>query len=405
MSVKEKKIATTDEAAALPEGWQVVRFDEMAQLVNDRVDNPSEADVDRYVGLEHLDPESLKIRRWGTPDDVEAQKLRFQPGDIIFGKRRAYQRKLAVADFEGICSAHAMVLRAREETVTKEFLPVFMQSDRFFECALSISVGSLSPTINWKTLAAQEFVIPPKREQQRIAEILWAAEDERQLLDKAELEIEKTKALLVNLLISSKSSNLSTELWEKVAIRDLGEVVTGSTPNTRKREFYGEDVMFVAPADISDSQWVRTTEKYLSVSGLKEVREIPPNSVMVVCIGSTIGKVAMASERCATNQQINSVICNATSDPVFVYYLLKAKANEFRRMASCTAVPILNKSSFSNIHVPKPPLSEQKKIADIANRHDQALERLRDKREKVIRLKALLTKHLIKGVDRIVEHV
>jgi restriction endonuclease S subunit len=148
----------------------------MAENIGDRVDNPSEAGVERYVGLEHLDPESLRIRRWGTPDQVEATKLRFKPGDIIFGKRRAYQRKLAVADFEGICSAHAMVLRAREETVVKDFLPVFMQSEVFFERALAVSVGSLSPTINWKTLAAQEFSIPPKHEQRRIAETLWAAD-------------------------------------------------------------------------------------------------------------------------------------------------------------------------------------------------------------------------------------
>jgi type I restriction enzyme S subunit len=163
-------------------GWRLVTFGEMAENIGDRVDNPSEAGVDRYVGLEHLDPQSLKIRRWGTPDQVEATKLRFKPGDIIFGKRRAYQRKLAVADFEGICSAHAMVLRAREDTVVKDFLPVFMQSEVFFERALAISVGSLSPTINWKTLATQEFSIPPRDEQQRIAEILWAADEQVQAL-------------------------------------------------------------------------------------------------------------------------------------------------------------------------------------------------------------------------------
>jgi hypothetical protein len=96
---------------------QRVKFGQLADCLNDRVDSPSQAGVDRYVGLEHLDPESLAIRRWGTPDDVQSTKLRFRPGDIIFGKRRAYQRKLAVADFEGICSAHAMVLRARPGVV------------------------------------------------------------------------------------------------------------------------------------------------------------------------------------------------------------------------------------------------------------------------------------------------
>lgn len=157
-------------------GWTQVRFDQMATQVNDRVDNPAEAGVEFYVGLEHLDPDSLRIRRWGEPTDVESMKLRFRPGDIIFGKRRVYQRKVAVAAFEGICSAHAMVLRAKPGPVLPEFLPFFMQSDLFMERALSISVGSLSPTINWKALAAEEFMLPPIQEQARLVETLIAAE-------------------------------------------------------------------------------------------------------------------------------------------------------------------------------------------------------------------------------------
>jgi type I restriction enzyme S subunit len=159
--------------------WRTLRFDQMATNVTDRVDNPAEAVVERYVGLEHLDTDSLTIRRWGVPTDVEATKLLFRAGDIIFGRRLAYQRKLAVADFDGICSAHAMVLRAKREVVLPEFLPFFMQSDLFMNRALDISVGSLSlsPTINWKTLAMQEFALPPLEEQRRIAELLWALED------------------------------------------------------------------------------------------------------------------------------------------------------------------------------------------------------------------------------------
>lgn len=166
-----RPLVTTDRST-----WTTYRFDQLAQNITERVDNPAEAGVERYVGLEHLDPESLQIRRWGLPTDVQATKLRFQPGDIIFGRRRAYQRKLAVADFEGICSAHALVLRTRPDVVEPAFLPFFMQSDLFFERALAISVGSLSPTINWRTLAAQEFALPPMEDQRRIAEVLWAAE-------------------------------------------------------------------------------------------------------------------------------------------------------------------------------------------------------------------------------------
>lgn len=154
---------------------RVFRFDQMAVQVKDKVD-PAEADVDRYVGLEHIEPDSLKLRRWGEPTDVESSKIIFKSGDIIFGKRRAYQRKLAVADFDGICSAHAMVLRSKTDAVHKEFLPFFMQSDIFMDRAVKISVGGLSPTINWGDLAREEFALPPLEDQRRIAEALHAAE-------------------------------------------------------------------------------------------------------------------------------------------------------------------------------------------------------------------------------------
>ncbi len=172
----------------LEPGWTRVAFGEMAACVNDRIENPADAGVKRYVGLEHLDPDSLTIRRWGMPSDVSATKLRFRAGDIIFGRRRVYQRKLAVADFDGICSAHGLVLRAKPEVVLPAFLPFFMRSDRFIERAISISVGSLSPTINWKTLAEQEFAVPPLAEQRRVANALSAVELLRQrLLDLLDL--------------------------------------------------------------------------------------------------------------------------------------------------------------------------------------------------------------------------
>lgn len=159
--------------------WKRVAFGDVIENVADRVDDPSKAGVDRYVGLEHLDPGVMTVQRWDTPDKVEAQKLRFQVGDVIFGRRRAYQKKVALAEFEGICSAHALVLRARPDYIHPDFLPVFLSSDYFLDRAIAISVGSLSPTVNWRDLKVQEFDLPPLDEQKRIADLLWAVERER----------------------------------------------------------------------------------------------------------------------------------------------------------------------------------------------------------------------------------
>lgn len=163
-------------AKSLKPGWKVVKFGDIAQNVAVRVD-PADAKTDVYVGLEHLDPSTIHLRQWGHPSDVTGQKLAFKKGDVIFGRRRAYQRKLAVAEFDGICSAHAMVVRAKPKMILPDFLPFFLQSDMFMERAIEISVGSLSPTINWKTLQVQEFPLPPLDEQKRVAEILWAADE------------------------------------------------------------------------------------------------------------------------------------------------------------------------------------------------------------------------------------
>ncbi len=201
----------------LKPGWKIWRFDQMATNVNVRIDNPSESGMDHYVGLEHLDSDSLKIRRWGTPDDVEATKLMFKKDDIIFGRRRAYQRKLGVAEFDGICSAHAMVLRAKPDVVLPEFLPFFMQSELFMSRAVEISVGSLSPTINWKTMAVQEFALPPMNEQARTVRALQAAADSVNALEEAELAASELLQAVVD-AGSSETDASETSLQDLCAL-------------------------------------------------------------------------------------------------------------------------------------------------------------------------------------------
>ncbi len=162
--------------------WETHRFDEMAIEIKDRVEDPRTSGFDRYVGLTHLDAGSLKIWRWGSTQDVEKTKMLFKSGDIIFGRRNAYLRRVSVADFDGVCSAHAMVLRARPEVALPGFLPFFMQTEPFWQAALRNSAGSLSPTINWSNIAKEKFALPALEEQQRIVEALGAMDSAREAL-------------------------------------------------------------------------------------------------------------------------------------------------------------------------------------------------------------------------------
>ena len=150
------------------------RFDEIA-INSTQKKKPTEEDKVCYIGLEHIDSGCFDVVRWGSDVAPTGDKLLMQKGDVLFGKRRAYQRKVAIAPFDGIFSAHGMVLRPNLKVIDANYFPFFISSDKFMETAVRISVGGLSPTINWKDLARQEFELPSLDEQKVLADKLWAA--------------------------------------------------------------------------------------------------------------------------------------------------------------------------------------------------------------------------------------
>jgi len=177
--------------------FETVKFEKIAINISERVE-PKKTELTTYVGLEHLDSDNLKIERTGTPDDVIGTKLKIYKGDIIFGKRRAYLRKVAVSHFDGIASAHSMILRANEKNIEKNFLPYFMQSDTFMSRAVQISEGSLSPTIKNKTLAVQEFILPKKEKQKELITVFKQFDTTMEQLKQQKTTMKNLKQKLLN---------------------------------------------------------------------------------------------------------------------------------------------------------------------------------------------------------------
>ena len=154
----------------------VFKFEDIAFNSTEKK-KPVDQDKYTYLGLEHLDPDSIYVTRFGAETAPKGDKLIMKKGDVLFGKRRAYQKKVAIAPFDGIFSAHGMVLRPKEEVIDKDFFPMFIKSDYFLDAAIQISVGSLSPTINWRDLKELKFELPSLEEQRKLSEVLWAIYD------------------------------------------------------------------------------------------------------------------------------------------------------------------------------------------------------------------------------------
>ena len=188
--------------------------------------------------------------------------------------------------------------------------------------------------------------------------------------------------------------------WEVKRIKDLGSVITGSTPPTADVSNYGSEYMFVSPADLSDNQkYVLSTEKMLSSKGYAISRKMPKGTILYTCIGSTIGKIGIASRELTSNQQINAVICNDKNE--YLYYALLLTTGRIKMLAGEQAVPIINKSEFENIKLAVPPMEEQRKIAEILGVWDEAIEKQSRLIDKLELRKRGLMQRLLTGRTRL----
>jgi len=199
------------------------RFEQIA-INSTEKKKPVEEDRFTYLGLEHLDSGSLKVTRFGSDVAPIGEKLVMRKGDVLFGKRRAYQKKVAIAPFDGIFSAHGMVLRPNVEVIDPDFFPLFISSDYFLDAAIKISVGSLSPTINWRDLKILEFELPDLETQRKLAAVLWSINDTMESYKKL---ICATDELVKSQFIEQMELWKSTGVGKEMNIGQLTNIRTG----------------------------------------------------------------------------------------------------------------------------------------------------------------------------------
>ncbi len=310
--------------------WETFPFEKIAQKISNTV-KPEEAEVNIYVGLDHLDAEDIHIRRKGVPADVKGGKLKCSPGDVIFGKRRAYQRKAAIVDFDGICSAHAFVFRAHHKVIDPNLFPFFLHSDLFMHRMVDISVGGLSPTINWGDLKHQEFLLPPKEQQAQLAELLWAMDEviESDFLVNDKLQVKK-EVLRKEYFQIKKSSKI-------VKIGDIAKLTAGGTPSTSKAEYWDNgEIPWLSSGEVHKKR-VFNTEKLISTKGLQEssARLLPIKTSLIALAGQgkTKGTVAISEIELTTNQSVAAIIPDKNKiEPDYLYHNLDSRYLDFRHI-------------------------------------------------------------------------
>ena len=388
----------------LKPGWTRVAFGDIAESINDRIDNPLDAGVERYVGLEHLDSDSLAIRRWASPTAVTATKLLFRRGDIIFGRRRVYQRKLAVADFDGICSAHALVLRAKSSVVLPEFLPFFMQSDSFMKRAEAISVGSLSPTINWRTLANEEFALPPPDEQCRIAALLRSHVEAR---DGSSLALGRLDGLLRRFIIDAYASLRASHPLRPTT--SLGVAMMGR----QKAPKYclgnsPSPYMKVANIGALTLRLDKIETMDFTDAEMDRYRLVPGDILLTegdIVSPFNVGRPAIYRgeiENCAFQNHLIRLRPASDTSPMFALLLLEgARLNHvFAMAAKTTTITSLGLGRFRDVMLPIPNRDKQNVLANQLSALLRARDKLTSQVRSSVRLGRALLAEVLEGAGR-----
>lgn len=227
--------------------WTKVKLGDVVAEPRDTVKDFASEQIEHVVGLEHIDSEDIHLRRSASMDSSTTFTKKFSAGDVLFGRRRAYLKKAAQAKFSGICSGDITVMRAKEDLLP-ELLPFVVNNDKFFDYAVKHSAGGLSPRVKFKDLAHYEFLLPPKEQQEKLAELFVSLsavlEQSLFLLKNNEIYIE---SLVENNLTSTRVGGILNDYCSNDGIRigPFGSLLHAS-------DYQSEGVPVVMPADIVD---------------------------------------------------------------------------------------------------------------------------------------------------------
>lgn len=324
------------------------------------------------VGLEHLTPEEITLTSWDDGSDNTFTKM-FRKGDVLFGRRRAYLKKAAVAPFDGICSGDITVIEAKPRYILPELLPFIIQNDTLFHFAVEKSAGSLSPRVKWEHLKSYEFELPDMDKQRELAELLWAMDATKKSYQQL---IAATDELVKSQFIEWFGDPITNPRgWQSMPLSEACSVVTGNTPPRVHKEYYGTSIEWIKSDNIHEELvFPSIAVESLSNAGASVGRLVDAGCLLMTCIAgglNSIGNLAITDRRVAFNQQINAIIPKRVN-VWFLYYLLTLMRPVLHDATNRALKCILTKGALQKISVVVPDMVLQEQFAAFVRQSDKS---------------------------------
>lgn len=328
--------------------WQRVKFGDVVRNVNLTTKDAGSLGIDRVVAMKHMDPGDLKISRWGDVADGTTFTRVVRPGQTLFGKRRAYQRKVAYAEFDAVCSGDIYTFEAIEGRFLPQLLPFLVLSEGFFEHALGTSAGSLSPRTNWSDLADFEFDLPSPQEQSLLAELLWSVERYRAALSALDVSIGHAASRWVRTLRESAPSTKR--------VSDVATIRNGQNYPVVMQDGREGDIPFFKVADLDrpgNARFLTNPTGWITVddAALLGAEVLPPGTIVTARVGAAIRlERRRALQMPGLVDENHLVIRPFAADSGFLLAMLAE--TQLARTGNDGVVPSLNQKIVGSVLIP-----------------------------------------------------
>ena len=323
------------------------------------------------VGLEHLIPDEIRFDAYDINTDNTFSK-RFVKGQVLFGRRRAYQRKAAIAEFDGICSGDITVIQAIERKMVPELLPFIIQTPVFFDYANRGSAGSLSPRVKWEHLADYEFELPPLEEQKILADKLWAAYRLKEAYKKLLVATdEMVKSQFIEMFGNCKSQGTLSSL--------CATFIDGDWIESKDQSDNGIRLIQTGNVGFGFFKGREDKSRYITEETFKKLNctEVVPGDILISRLPDPIGRACIVPE--GIGKAITAVDCtivrlNATLLPEFLISFSKTAlyASQINKIKTGTTRLRVSRGNLGNVIIPIPPIESQHHFAAIAQQADKS---------------------------------
>jgi type I restriction enzyme S subunit len=309
--------------------WKEYKLEEMTEPIKDTY-NPDGTDEYRYIGLEHIEQETLRLNSVGVSSDVTSNKFIFRANDVLFGKLRPYFRKVVKPNFDGICSTDIWVLRAKKG-FDQDYLYYFIANWDFVDTANSGEGGTRMPRADWNFLRTTEWSFPDIIEQKTIASILSSLDDKIDLLHRQN----KTLEALAETFFRRWFVEEADERISSVKLGDVVQTTSGGTPSRDNPEFFANGIYNWVKSKELQGTFIFDTEELITEKALRNssAKLVPENSVLIALYGATVGEYAILSKQATCNQAVCALIPNKDYPYTYLFNLVKVNKENLINLA------------------------------------------------------------------------